>query len=280
MAPGNIASSLGPLPGDCRPGPRAPARAADDPRPRPRPPAERPSPREEHPGTRRAPPARGRARRSRIVAASVAAGPRRAPRCCQCGSSTGAVDPPGSSRRVRHRSCTAARARTPVPRWPWRRSYARPPPPGPGATRVFGSQRIPTPYNRGDAGPFPPPTVLRPPRSPFAEHSAGGRRDAGPGASPKQPMAKQMVFEADAREAIRRGVEKLSKAVTSTLGPRGRNAVLDKGWGAPTITKDGVTWPRRSSSPTPTRISAPSWSRKSPARPATSPATARRPPPC
>ena len=54
-------------------------------------------------------------------------------------------------------------------------------------------------------------------------------------------MAKQMVFEADARDAIRRGVEKLSKAVTSTLGPRGRNAVLDKGWGAPTITKDGVS---------------------------------------
>jgi chaperonin GroEL len=53
--------------------------------------------------------------------------------------------------------------------------------------------------------------------------------------------AKQIVFEADAREAIRRGVEKLSKAVTSTLGPRGRNAVLDKGWGAPTVTKDGVT---------------------------------------
>jgi len=54
-------------------------------------------------------------------------------------------------------------------------------------------------------------------------------------------MAKQMVFESDAREAIRRGVEKLAKAVVSTLGPRGRNAVLDKGWGAPTITKDGVT---------------------------------------
>ena len=54
-------------------------------------------------------------------------------------------------------------------------------------------------------------------------------------------MAKQMVFESDARDAIRRGVEKLAKAVTSTLGPRGRNAVLDKGWGAPTITKDGVT---------------------------------------
>ena len=54
-------------------------------------------------------------------------------------------------------------------------------------------------------------------------------------------MAKQMVFESDARDAIRRGVEKLAKAVVSTLGPRGRNAVLDKGWGAPTITKDGVT---------------------------------------
>ncbi|QDV07893.1 60 kDa chaperonin 5 [Planctomycetes bacterium Poly30] len=54
-------------------------------------------------------------------------------------------------------------------------------------------------------------------------------------------MAKQMVFESDAREAILRGVEKLAKAVTTTLGPRGRNAVIDKGWGAPTVTKDGVT---------------------------------------
>ncbi|MFT7679937.1 MAG: chaperonin GroEL, partial [Planctomycetota bacterium] len=54
-------------------------------------------------------------------------------------------------------------------------------------------------------------------------------------------MAKQMVFQSDARDAIRRGVEKLAKAVTTTLGPRGRNAVLDKGWGAPTITKDGVS---------------------------------------
>ena len=54
-------------------------------------------------------------------------------------------------------------------------------------------------------------------------------------------MAKKLVFEADAREALLSGVQKLAKAVTSTLGPRGRNAVLDKGWGAPTITKDGVT---------------------------------------
>jgi chaperonin GroEL len=54
-------------------------------------------------------------------------------------------------------------------------------------------------------------------------------------------MAKKIVFESDARDRIKRGVQKLAKAVTSTLGPRGRNAVLDKGWGAPTITKDGVT---------------------------------------
>ena len=54
-------------------------------------------------------------------------------------------------------------------------------------------------------------------------------------------MVKQLTFEGDAREAILRGVQKLAKAVISTLGPRGRNAVLDKGWGGPTITKDGVT---------------------------------------
>ena len=54
-------------------------------------------------------------------------------------------------------------------------------------------------------------------------------------------MAKQMIFQSDARDAMRQGVEKLAKAVTTTLGPRGRNAVLDKGWGAPTVTKDGVS---------------------------------------
>jgi len=53
--------------------------------------------------------------------------------------------------------------------------------------------------------------------------------------------AKQLVFGEDARMAIKRGVTKLANAVKSTLGPRGRNAVLDKGWGSPTITKDGVT---------------------------------------
>ncbi|MDO4550047.1 MAG: chaperonin GroEL [Planctomycetia bacterium] len=54
-------------------------------------------------------------------------------------------------------------------------------------------------------------------------------------------MAKKMVFEDEARQPILDGVQKLTRAVRSTLGPRGRNAVLDKGWGAPKITKDGVT---------------------------------------
>ncbi|MBN2474663.1 MAG: chaperonin GroEL [Pirellulales bacterium] len=50
-----------------------------------------------------------------------------------------------------------------------------------------------------------------------------------------------MVFEDEARQPLAAGVSKLARAVTSTLGPRGRNAVLDKGWGAPKVTKDGVT---------------------------------------
>ncbi len=53
--------------------------------------------------------------------------------------------------------------------------------------------------------------------------------------------AKQMQFDEHARHALLRGVEKLSRAVKATLGPRGRNVVLDKKFGSPTITKDGVT---------------------------------------
>ncbi len=52
---------------------------------------------------------------------------------------------------------------------------------------------------------------------------------------------KQISFDESARKALLEGVSKLAAAVKSTLGPRGRNAVLDKGWGAPTVTKDGVT---------------------------------------
>src|SRR5256712_3313481 len=53
--------------------------------------------------------------------------------------------------------------------------------------------------------------------------------------------AKQLVFDEAARQAVLRGVAKLSKAVTATLGPKGRNVVIDKKFGSPTVTKDGVT---------------------------------------
>src|SRR6185295_12917594 len=53
--------------------------------------------------------------------------------------------------------------------------------------------------------------------------------------------AKQLLFSEQARQEILAGVELLAKAVKVTLGPRGRNVVLDKKWGSPTVTKDGVT---------------------------------------
>lgn len=54
-------------------------------------------------------------------------------------------------------------------------------------------------------------------------------------------MSKQILFDEAARQSLKRGVDKLANAVKITLGPKGRNVVLDKGFGAPTITKDGVT---------------------------------------
>ncbi len=54
-------------------------------------------------------------------------------------------------------------------------------------------------------------------------------------------MAKSLDFNEEARRALERGVDKLANAVKVTLGPRGRNVVIDKKWGAPTITNDGVT---------------------------------------
>ena len=52
---------------------------------------------------------------------------------------------------------------------------------------------------------------------------------------------KKIAFEMEAREAVRRGVKQLSRAVKVTLGPCGRNVVLEKSFGSPTVTKDGVT---------------------------------------
>ena len=54
-------------------------------------------------------------------------------------------------------------------------------------------------------------------------------------------MSKQIKYKEDAREALKRGVDKVANAVKVTLGPKGRNVILDKGFGSPVITKDGVT---------------------------------------
>jgi chaperonin GroEL len=53
--------------------------------------------------------------------------------------------------------------------------------------------------------------------------------------------AKQIAFKGDARDRLLRGVNQIAAAVASTLGPRGRNVLIEKSWGAPTVTKDGVT---------------------------------------
>jgi chaperonin GroEL len=54
-------------------------------------------------------------------------------------------------------------------------------------------------------------------------------------------MAKEIHFDAEAREKLKRGVEEIANAVKVTLGPKGRNVILDKKFGAPTVTKDGVS---------------------------------------
>ncbi|HZY41860.1 MAG TPA: TCP-1/cpn60 chaperonin family protein, partial [Anaerolineae bacterium] len=54
-------------------------------------------------------------------------------------------------------------------------------------------------------------------------------------------MAKQLIFGNDAQYALKRGVDALASAVATTLGPKGRNVALDKKFGAPTVTHDGVT---------------------------------------
>jgi len=54
-------------------------------------------------------------------------------------------------------------------------------------------------------------------------------------------MAKEIKFDTAARDALLRGVSKLTRAVKATLGPRGRNVLVEKTFGAPVVTKDGVT---------------------------------------
>src|SRR5262249_57455457 len=81
----------------------------------------------------------------------------------------------------------------------------------------------------------PPPDASNPPPPPPTSHSLART------GSPCEMAAKERTFDTDARQSLLAGVEKLAKAVKSTLGPKGRNAVLDKSWGGPTVTKDGVS---------------------------------------
>jgi len=54
-------------------------------------------------------------------------------------------------------------------------------------------------------------------------------------------MAKDIMFDLEARDLLKKGVDALANAVKVTLGPKGRNVIIDKKFGAPSITKDGVT---------------------------------------
>src|SRR3954447_17692821 len=79
-------------------------------------------------------------------------------------------------------------------------------------------------------------------RVPPLSRSPAGASGADIRPSPGEHIvAKLLAYDEEARQKLASGVGKLARAVRSTLGPRGRNAVIDKGWGSPTVTKDGVT---------------------------------------
>ena len=86
---------------------------------------------------------------------------------------------------------------------------------------------------------------------------------------------KDIRFSTDARDRILRGVEILNNAVKVTLGPKGRNVVIEKSYGAPRITKDGVTVAKEIELADKFENWAPNWCAKSPTSNMTPPATAR-----
>src|ERR1700745_2581510 len=92
--------------------------------------------------------------------------------------------------------------------------------------------------------------------------------------------AKQLNYSEEARRSLKRGVDALADAVKITLGPKGRNVVLDKKFGPPTITNDGVTIAKEIELEEPFENVGPSYQKRPPPRPMTSPATAPPPPPC
>lgn len=93
-------------------------------------------------------------------------------------------------------------------------------------------------------------------------------------------MAKQIIYGEEARKALQTGVDKLANTVKITLGPKGRNVVLDKKYGAPLITNDGVTIAKEIELEDAFENMALSSLRKFPPRPTTLPATAPPPLPC
>ena len=87
--------------------------------------------------------------------------------------------------------------------------------------------------------------------------------------------AKQMLYEADARAAMMKGISKLAAAVKVTLGPTGRNVLLQKSYGGPKVTKDGVTVSKEIELPNPFENMGAKMANQVAARPTTSRATAR-----
>ena len=93
-------------------------------------------------------------------------------------------------------------------------------------------------------------------------------------------MAKQLLYGEDARKALQAGIDKLSNTVKITLGPKGRNVVLDKKYGAPLITNDGVTIAKEIELEDAFENMGAQLIKEVSRRPTTSRATAPPPPPC
>ena len=93
-------------------------------------------------------------------------------------------------------------------------------------------------------------------------------------------MAKQLAFDADARAQLKRGVDRVADAVKITIGPKGRNVVLDKKFGSPTITNDGVTIAKEIELEEPFENMGAQLVKEVASRPTTSPVTAPPPPRC
>ncbi len=91
--------------------------------------------------------------------------------------------------------------------------------------------------------------------------------------------AKEVKFSTSARDKMLKGVDTLADAVKVTLGPKGRNVIIDKAFGAPRITKDGVSVAKEIELEDKFENMGAQMVRKSPPRPMTSPVTARRPRP-